>query len=64
MNWLKRKLEIRRLEKLHREKMRAIMWAGFEASCGSPAWLRDKQRPEREVYEIRASIAKLRGDAE
>ncbi len=58
MNWLKRKLEIRRLKKLYREKARAIMWAGYEASCGSPAGLRDKQQLEQEVDEIRASIAK------
>ena len=64
MNWLKRKLEIRRLKKLERERLRAMMWAGYEASCGSPAGLRDEQRLEREVDEIRARIAELRGDAE
>lgn len=64
MSWLKRKLEIRRLKKLKREKLRAMIRAGYEASCGSPAGLRDEQRLEREVDELRARIAELRGDAE
>ena len=64
MSWLKRKLEIRRLKKLHREKLWEMMRAGYEASCGSPAGLRAEQRLEREVDEIRARIDELRGDAE
>ena len=64
MNWLKRKMEIRRLKKLERAKLHAMMHAGYQASMGSPAGLRDEQRLEREVDEIRARIAELRGDAE
>ena len=63
MNWLKRKLEIRRLRKLERDKLWEMMRAGYEASCGSPAGLREERRLEREVDEIRARIYELRGDA-
>lgn len=64
MNWLKRILEIRRLKKQLRAKLHAMMWAGYQASCGSPAGLRDERRLEQEVNEIRARIAELRGDEE
>lgn len=64
MNWLKHKLEIRKLKKLEREKLWEMMRAGYEASCGSPAGLRKERQAEREVDEIRARIAELRGDAE
>lgn len=60
---IKRKLEIRKLKKIKRKKLRAMMWSGYEASCGCPAGLRDKQQLEREVDEICARIAELRGDA-
>ena len=58
MSWLKRKLEIRRLKKLEREKL----WEMMRADC-----LRNFEREgelEHEVDEIRAHIAELRGDAE
>ena len=57
MNWLKRKLETRRLRKLEREKLWEMMRADY---------LRNFEREgelEHEVDEIRARIAELRGCA-
>ncbi len=62
MNWLKRKLEIRKLRKLEREKLWEMMRVSYMASCESPAGSRAEQRLEREVDEIRARISELRGD--
>lgn len=64
MSWLKRKLEIRRLKKLAREKLREMMLIDRLAIMGSPAAIRRERELEHEVDEIRARIAELRGDAE
>lgn len=57
MSWLKRKLEIRKLKKLHREKLWEMMRADY---CGN---FERERELEHEVDEIRARIAKLNGDA-
>ncbi len=57
MSWFKRKLEIRRLRKLEREKLWGMIWA--DHLCN---FEREKEL-EHEVDEICARIAELMGDA-
>lgn len=64
MNWLKRKLEIRRLKKLEREKFWEMVRYGSLAQDSEGAVVRKALDLEHEVDELRARIAELRGDAE
>ena len=65
MNWLKRKLEIRRLKKLEREKFwEMVSYGSLAQGSEDDAVVRKALDLEREVDELRARIAELRGDAE
>ena len=64
MSWFKRKLEIRRLEKIEREKFWEMVCYGNSAQDSEDdAVVRKALDLEREVDELRARIAELRGDA-
>lgn len=60
MNWFRRWWEIRKLKELEREKLHQMMRAGYQASMGSPARLREERRLETEVDEIREQIRELK----
>ena len=65
MNWLKRKLEITRLKKLEREKFwEMVSYGSLAQGSEDDAVVRKALDLEREVDELRARIAELRGDAE
>ena len=64
MNWLKRKLEIRRLKKLEREKFwEMVSYGSLAQGSEDDAVVRKALDLEREVDELRARIAELGGDA-
>ena len=64
MNWLKRKLEIRRLKKLEREKFwEMVSYGSLAQGSEDDAVGRKALDLEREVDELRARIAELGGDA-
>jgi hypothetical protein len=64
MNWLKRKLEIRRLKKREREKFwEMVSYRSLAQGSEDDAVVRKALDLEREVDELRARIAELGGDA-